>query len=578
VLLRIPQPYSNHNGGTVIFGPDGYFYIGLGDGGAGNDPHGNGQNLGTLLGKILRIDVDHEDPGLAYAIPKDNPFVGRGGKARGEIWAYGIRNIWRMAFDRLTGTLWAGDVGQDLWEEVDVIVRGGNYGWNLREGTHSFGKNGVPPRADLIEPVIDYHHSVGKSITGGVVYRGKKLPELYGAYLYSDFVSGDVWALRWDGVKATANLKIAATKLPVSAFGEDRDGEVYFTSFDGSIYKFQHAATAAAAPGSPVVGATAAFPRRLSETGLLLSTKALTPSPSLVPYAVNVPLWSDGALKDRFFTLPAKASVEFSEKDAWSFPQGTVFVKTFYLPTAVEGEKGRRLETRLLVSSPRGWDGYTYLWDDDQRDARLLDAAMTRTYDVPALAADGSRTTKKLDWYFPSRADCMACHTKAAGFVLGPNTRQMNRPRADDGSGENQLESFARAGVFSKPLPARPEALDAYPRWGTKSPAPAAALARAYLDSNCAMCHAPGGTGNAKADLRYHTPLESAFLVNQEPGQGRLGPEDSKVIRPGDPARSELILRVGTRAQGKMPPLASGVVDEEAVRVLSEWVKGLPGR
>jgi len=244
-LLRIEQPFWNHNGGTIAFGPDGYLYIGLGDGGAANDPHGNGQNLGTLLGSILRIDVDSKSPGLKYGIPSDNPFVGRKG-ARGEIWAYGLRNVWRLAFDRKTGDLWAADVGQNLWEEINIIVKGGNYGWNLREGRHPFGRNGSGPRADLIEPIWEYDHQVGKSITGGTVYRGKKLPELEGRYVYADYVTGKIWALEYDREKkqVKSNLAIPTDGFPVMSFGEDADGELYFciVSNDGrGIYKFERA-------------------------------------------------------------------------------------------------------------------------------------------------------------------------------------------------------------------------------------------------------------------------------------------------------------------------------------------------
>ena len=239
ILLEIEQPFWNHNGGTIIFGPDGYLYVGLGDGGKGGDPFENGQNLSTLLGKVLRIDVDHRDDGLAYAIPKDNPFVGRE-EARGEIWAYGIRNIWRMAFDRANGDLWAADVGQDLWEEIDLIVKGGNYGWNLREGFHKFGPGGSDARPELIEPIWEYHHDVGKSITGGNVYRGKAVPELQGAYLYADFVSGQVWALWYDrdAKRVTANRSILAKGAPVMTFGEDDAGEVYFSTQQGAISRF----------------------------------------------------------------------------------------------------------------------------------------------------------------------------------------------------------------------------------------------------------------------------------------------------------------------------------------------------
>lgn len=240
-ILRIKQPYWNHNGGTIVFGPDGYLYIVLGDGGSRADPQGNGQNLKTLLGSVLRIDVDRKENGLNYAIPADNPFVGTTDGARPEIWAYGLRNVWRLTFDRETGTCWAGDVGQDVWEEIDIIVKGGNYGWNLREGKHPFGPHGVGPREDLIEPIWEYHHDVGKSITGGHVYRGKELPELAGYYLYGDYVSGILWALKYDmqEKRVVENRTIRGYNLPVVSYGEDEEGEVYFTStLGGTIWQF----------------------------------------------------------------------------------------------------------------------------------------------------------------------------------------------------------------------------------------------------------------------------------------------------------------------------------------------------
>ncbi|MCA9097009.1 MAG: PQQ-dependent sugar dehydrogenase [Planctomycetaceae bacterium] len=249
-LLRIPQPFWNHNGGTLAFGPDGYLYVGLGDGGAGGDPMGNGQNLNTLLGKILRIDVHHPaaDGKTNYSIPADNPFANRP-NARGEIWAYGVRNIWRHSFDRKTGQLWAADVGQDLWEEINIVTKGGNYGWKDREGKHLFTPKDQPQRPDtptpagMIDPIWEYHHDIGKSITGGNVYRGKDLPELDGMYLYGDYVSGKLWALKYDSDanKVLGNHPLGGNNLPMLSFGEDEQGEVYFTvvGVDGqNIYKF----------------------------------------------------------------------------------------------------------------------------------------------------------------------------------------------------------------------------------------------------------------------------------------------------------------------------------------------------
>jgi glucose/arabinose dehydrogenase len=236
-LLTIEHPFWNHKGGTLAFGPDGYLYVAVGDGGLRDDPYGSGQNLGKLLAKILRIDVDHQDPHKQYAVPKDNPFVGQE-KAQGEIWAYGLRNPWRISFDRETGVLWCADVGQDLWEEVDIITKGGNYGWRLREGVHRFGPNGSDPRSDLIEPIWEYHHDIGKSITGGHVYRGKRLPQLAGCYLYADYVTGKIWALKVEGPSNTvvANYTISGNVSPIMSFGEDEQGESYFTTESGQIY------------------------------------------------------------------------------------------------------------------------------------------------------------------------------------------------------------------------------------------------------------------------------------------------------------------------------------------------------
>jgi glucose/arabinose dehydrogenase len=230
VILEQSQPYWNHNGGTVLFGKDGFLYLSLGDGGAANDPHDNSQNLTTMLGKVIRIDVNATSDGKRYAIPKDNPFVGRE-DALPEIWAYGLRNVWRMHFDRATGDLWAGDVGQNLWEEISIIVKGGNYGWNRREGFHPFSSK---ENEGFIDPVVEYSHKEGVSVTGGFVYRGSKIPGLVGAYLYADFGTPKVWAIRMVDGKATEPKVVAQRGASLfSSFAEDKDGELYIMSFEG---------------------------------------------------------------------------------------------------------------------------------------------------------------------------------------------------------------------------------------------------------------------------------------------------------------------------------------------------------
>ena len=249
-ILRITRPFWNHDGGTLCFGPDGFLYIALGDGGLANDPNNNGQNTNVILGKILRIDVNTKEGDKKYGIPKDNPFAGKP-DARGEIFAYGLRNVWRMSFDRKTGWLWAADVGQNLYEEIDIIVKGGNYGWRKREGLHPFSTTGVTANDAMIDPIWEYHHDVGKSLTGGNIYRGKLLPELDGLYFSADYVSGKIWGLKYDETKkrVVANHPIPTPPIAVMSFGEDQEGEVYFMTYSTSgkgIYRLERTVPAAA--------------------------------------------------------------------------------------------------------------------------------------------------------------------------------------------------------------------------------------------------------------------------------------------------------------------------------------------
>jgi glucose/arabinose dehydrogenase len=243
IVMQVSQPEWNHNGGTLIFGPDGYLYISLGDGGGGGDPRGNGQNVGTILGSILRIDVDA--PGVPYGIPPGNPFADRepvnGVVPAPEVWAYGLRNPWKLAFDPLTGEMWAGDVGQNRVEEVDLIVKGGNYGWNIKEGPDCYQPSSnceSQAQGPLIEPIASYTHSSGCSVTGGYVYRGSRLPSLYGAYIYADYCSGIIWALRYEDGEVTEQRIIADTSSQIPSFGQMPDGEVYILTASDGIQRF----------------------------------------------------------------------------------------------------------------------------------------------------------------------------------------------------------------------------------------------------------------------------------------------------------------------------------------------------
>lgn len=237
VMLAFPQPFRNHNGGQLAFGPDDYLYIATGDGGGGGDPQGNGQNPSTFHGNILRIDVDTGGSRGEYAIPPGNPFVGNDEGWLEEIYAYGLRNPWRFSFDPVTGYLWVADVGQDRVEEINIVEKGGNYGWNIMEGSLCFEPRDDCDTYGLELPVYEYHHPLGRSITGGHVYRGERLPALEGAYIYGDYVTGRIWGLWYEEGRDPENFQLAETDLNITSFGVDKVGELFLTAFDGKVYR-----------------------------------------------------------------------------------------------------------------------------------------------------------------------------------------------------------------------------------------------------------------------------------------------------------------------------------------------------
>lgn len=563
-IFRIEQPYGNHNGGMISFGPDGYLYIALGDGGSGGDPHNHGQNLSTLLGAILRIDVNKPSGNLAYTIPPDNPFVQRA-NARGEIWAYGLRNVWRFSFDRLTGDLWAGDVGQSQREEIDLIVKGGNYGWRRMEGTLCY--DGPCNPADYIAPIVEHDRNDAKSITGGYVYRGKKIPQLYGAYVYGDFVTGKIWALRYDGKKVTEQKFLVDTFKGISSFGEDRDGELYFTSFEnasglGHIYTLEPKA----------IGNPSSFPLQLSQTGCFTTLRPLKPAPGVIPYDVNVPLWSDHLDKQRWFALPGNSQIQYKDTDGWGFPDNTVVLKHFSIQQTKGNEASRKfVETRILVKQQGEWRGYSYLWNAEQTDAFLLDGNSV----VSLEQKDPANPGQSLLWnhIVPNRTECLQCHTQAAGRVLGLETMQMNREFDYNGTIDNQLRAMNHIGLFNPPL-----ITDATQRLRLPtltSTATTETKARAYLHANCAYCHRPGVEGVADTDLRFTTPFVQTKTCNVSPVKGNLGDPGAKILLPGKPDQSTLFLRTQKRGAEQMPQIGTQLPDQEAIALLRQWILNL---
>lgn len=584
VILEWPS--GGHNAGCLAFGKDGYLYLSCGDGSGIADELQTGQDISDLLACMLRIDVDHPDPGKAYGIPKDNPFVNTPG-ARPELWAYGLRQVWKFSFDRQTGDLWAGEVGQDLWESVYRIEKGGNYGWSVTEGSHPFRPERKTGPSPILKPILEHPHSDYRSLTGGFVYRGSKHKALVGAYIYGDYDTGKVAALRYDGKRVTMQQELVDTPFRVITFCEDQAGELYFVDFmNGTVYELAPAPPAADRPP---------FPRKLSETGLFASTREHKPAPGLIPYSVNAELWSDHAIKERFLALPGTTQIEFDTVEypqpapgaprGWRFPDGTVVVKTF----AMEMEKGnpasrRRLETRILhfeqvagteEVGDQVWRGYTYVWNDDQSDAELL-AAPGADRELTIKDPDAPGGVRKQTWHFPSRSECTLCHTMPAKYVLGVNTLQMNRNH-DYGNGvmANQLRTLERLGVFKQPLPEAPEAMPHLVDYRDES-LPLEKRARSYLHSNCAHCHMKWGGGNAEFQLLSTLPLAELGIVNTRPGQGSFNLDDPRVLVPGSAERSMIYHRMTKLGLGRMPHVASNVIDERAAKMLREWINQLP--
>ena len=543
VLLEVRQPSDMHNGGQLEFGPDGYLYAGFGDGGGPDDRFANGQDRATLLGTILRLDVDAGEP---YGIPPDNPFVGNVQGWRQEIWAWGLRNPWRFSFDPHTGELWAGDVGEAEREEVNVIEKGRNYGWNRMEGTLCRDPAGCDD-TELTLPVFEYDHSEGAAINGGYVYRGHRLPALQGAYLFGDFGSRKVWGLRrgqdGDGTGVRVEL-LALAPAQITSFGRDARGEIYVLTIDGEVLRLER---------SPP---TASPPERLSETGVFADLETQAPAPGVLPYEVNVPLWSDGARKRRYLIMRPNSGIVYRDLDAWSLPRGSQLVKSFYLPGG-----GRIAETRLLIrrDDGLGWEGYSYRWNEEGTEAILLEGSLRQTYMVNTPSGSAQHTH-----YFPARQECGQCHTRAAGYVLGIRTGQLNR--------SGQIQAWRQAGLFVGGLP-EVDALARLPPPDDRG-VTLSRRARAYLDVNCAQCHRPGHFTRAGLDLRYDTNLADTGLL-RPPDLGDFGVPQARLLTPGEPERSILYHRILDTGTGRMPPLASALVDTQAAALLAGWIEEL---
>lgn len=574
----------NHNGGEIKFGPDGYLYLSTGDEGNSNDSFNNGQRIDRdFFSAILRIDVDQLPGSLTpnahpavhpgtYTIPPDNPFIGatsfngiavNPGDVRTEFYAIGLRNPWRMAFDPVDGRLFVGDVGQGAWEEIDIIEAGGNYGWPFREGMHAGPDGPIPTGANLTEPIHEYSHSEGLSVTGGIVYRGAQLSQLYGAYLFTDYSSGRIWALRIDENDTVDVEQIATDNNIVSFAINPNNGDILLADIgQGSVRRLIYNSTPVGTP----------FPATLTETGAFNSLATLDPAPGFVAYEPNVSFWSDHAIKSRWFGLQGNSETfDFSANDNWTHPTNAVWMKHFDLEMT-RGDPGsaRRIETRFLVKTASGGYGLTYRWNSAQTEATLVgEEGLDEDFTI-----DDGGTPITQTWHYPSRAECLTCHTPQSGFARSFNTAQLNRNFDFPGGNANQLSALAQAGYLSTAIPS-PAALPALAA-ADNSAASLEVRVRSYLEANCAQCHRPGGAALGNWDARFSTPTSLAGLING-PLVDNGGDPLNRVIVAGDEAHSRMLNRIAANGATRMPPLASNERDLAAEQLLSEWIQSLVG-
>jgi putative heme-binding domain-containing protein len=576
---------GGHNGGCLKFGPDGCLYISTGDAANPNPPDAldTGQDVSDLLSSILRIDVDHEDAGKHYAVPKDNPFVKTPG-ARPEIWAYGFRNPWKMSFDRQTGDLWVGDVGWELWEMVYRVKRGGNYGWSVMEGRQQVRPGAKRGPTPILPPTLDFPHTEAASITGGFVYRGKRLKELAGCYVCGDWVTGRLWGTRFDGDTIVSHREIAQSPLHIVAFAEDNAGELFFMSYadDGAIHRL--------VPNAAAKTATTKFPRKLSETGLFASVKEHRPAPGVVPFAPVAGQWADHATSERLVALPGNAAVRVY--DRWIpipggffsgqvfFPKDGVLARTFLLETERGNPRSRRrLETQILHFDGENWHGYSYRWNDAQTDADLVPASGA---DVALTVADAQAPggKRRQTWHFAGRAECLQCHNPWAGHVLAFTPPQLDRDYDYGGTTDNQLRALRHSGLITdvrapgndKPPPT-PRLVNPY-----DVTAGLDERARSYLHVNCSHCHQFGAGGTSLIDVRRDRVLKDMHALDARPVQGSFDIPDAKILAPGDPYRSVLYYRMAKLGRGRMPHIGSEIVDERGLHLMHDWIRRLSFR
>jgi glucose/arabinose dehydrogenase len=588
-LLLIDQDDEaiDHQGGAMFFHPrDGFLYLTVGDEGGRACRLDNCQRIDKdLFSGVLRLDVDMRGGAIShpivrqpldgvtanYFVPNDNPFVGQPGVLE-EFYAIGLRSPHKLTYDPVDDIGWIGDVGLGDREEIDVLRRGANYQWPVMEG---FLQRTAVPSSVIgawTPPLLDLPRDEAHAVIGGYVYRGARLPELQGRYIFGDYPSGRIWAVSYEprGSEVQLLQRDLLLETPfntdansITSFGTDADGELYILTL-GPGTQLQHIIASAPATNAPPTLALAS----------LDLPRALAATQRAFPYDVQSPLWSDGARKQRWLVLPEDATIELTPTGPWHFPDGTVFVKQFSMALdEADSSRLTPLETRFLVAGEGGnYYGLSYEWDAGGRSANVV--LQRRIKSLTVRQQDG--TTRSQRYEIPGPLDCLVCHNAEAGHVLGVRTEQLNHDEHDPLSSlsENQLLTWSRRGVFSQPL----DALDVagYPRLPSPSDpnAPVEARVRAYWASNCSMCHGVNPDIRAYWDARYATPLDEQGIV--------LGPlataldGASVVVAPGDPQGSALFVRSATTGPLRMPPLGRRRTDPQYIELLQGWIEGLP--
>lgn len=575
VFQQIDQEI-NHQGGHIFFGPDGFLYVPIGDEGNFFGLLSTQRLDDRLFSGILRIDVDFDNsrshairrsplptekpddyPGNInnYMIPNDNPWLDPDGGILEEFYAIGLRSPYSVFYDSLTEDIWVADVGSVYREEITIVKKGSNGQWPYREGgqLHPDFRFNRPeePIGEEVAPVFDYGRDLGQAAIGGFIYRGDLYPELDGKYIFGDWVSGNVWSISPEE-EYLPNI-IYRGLNEVTDFFLFNDGTIGAVDLDGNIFALRKNAEI-----EPI-------PRYLSELNAFSDLQDLTPAEGVVPYDVNSELWSDGALKKRWISLPEGATIGYQEEGAWEFPKGTVFIKHFELQISEDSIK--KTETRFFVIDEQNQGyGITYQWDETDTDAELigLSEAVSDTFLVQE-----ALNRRDQVWNYPTRGECLRCHNEDAGKILGVKTSQLNREISIDGGNTtmNQLEWWDDLGYFDALIldENSPRLVDI-----SDTNAPLEVRVRSYLDANCAHCH-NGSMAFTEFDARFETPLIEQGLIN-DPAISPNSVPGNFLIRPQSLDESEIWVRDSSLSVNQMPPLARNILDEAYLEVLKAWI------